>query len=731
MGITGFFGQWLNRKEFRGVIHKQAPAKVKSLSIDVNAVFHETAQIVYAYGDGENSIRANYIKKIPKEQLQYEHFIAITTKIMQLVSTVQPREILFIAVDGVAPMAKIKQQRERRFGASLGLSRGVFDPNAITPGTDYMIKLDAYLQNWIDENQYNLPLPPKIIYSPWNIPGEGEHKIMSLLRNGLLDGGDEISSRESGGDDSGAHVIHGKDSDMIMLTSITTIPQLYWWREGDKGYPSSYVDIDNFRLALISVGIPMSNIEDFVLMMFFIGNDFLPRCPSLTNYSTSIDRVIELYAERNVNGQFYLTDNGMIIWNNLAVFLRDLAGIEPELIDDRRKVVHIHGFRALDYATESTQMMGTTGTTGSKRVISSFDFAKFRTAWYYYEFAPRGSLETYENLMDRPFSVNMEDTVTMCVHYLRGLAWNFQYYLTGTDGVNARWFYDYYHAPLFQDLASVIELMINRPPEVFERLSNISIFKSMGEQGINILDGWQYDPNEGLLHPVHQMLAVLPIKSRPVMPKEIVKLTYSRSPIVDYFPLDFYIDRDGILSEHLGKPILPFVDPQRLIRAVNNHLKFEPSFVARYEVTGMKITIRTSDPGRYEYLQEVKRGFRDPRGRGGRGNDRGSRGGRGDDRGSRGGRGGSSGGRGGDRGGRDGDRRGRDGRGNDRGGRGGSYGDRGGRGGSYGDRGGRGGNRGSRGGRGGRGRGTIASTAHGQYIPMAETTMIIKPSFQS
>jgi len=153
----------------------------------------------------------------------------------RLVACVRPTKLVYLALDGVAPRAKMNQQRTRRFcsareaAESDAASRELrqrqghapstasrWDHNAITPGTPFMAKLAKYCRAWAEDLAARSPRL-SVIVSDASTPGEGEHKIMDHVRR----------LRDDGGRAGDRHAICGQDADLMFLGLALHTPRVY------------------------------------------------------------------------------------------------------------------------------------------------------------------------------------------------------------------------------------------------------------------------------------------------------------------------------------------------------------------------------------------------------------------------------------------------------------------------------------------------------------------------
>lgn len=318
-----------------------------------------------------------------------------------IMKMVRPQKVLYMAVDGVAPRAKMNQQRSRRFRASqesqekaekikeilngmksTGVdvesfaSKNSFDSNVITPGTQFMINLSASLRKWIDEKlspdyEDREGIWPKdlvVILSDASVPGEGEHKIMDYIRK---------QKAKSTYDYNLSHCLLGADADLIMLGLATHELNFTILREefvpnqprpcdicsqyghtmdecgGDPRDPNEpeitpkapgfiFIRLNILReyLEKEADGIDLERfIDDFVFLCFFVGNDFLPHLPSLEIREGAIDRLINIYRDvmRSDPNRQYLTQNGIVNLKQVQKILTILGQYEDNIFKQRKE----------------------------------------------------------------------------------------------------------------------------------------------------------------------------------------------------------------------------------------------------------------------------------------------------------------------------------------------------------------------------------------------------------
>ena len=175
------------------------------LYLDLNGVIHNAT-----HGD-------SVTQGVRSEETVADYVMGYISHIFK---QIKPRKLMFIAVDGVAPRAKLNQQRSRRFRSAYdsmaevkksGYTGSVFDSNCITPGTEFMYNVDKILQYFINKKLLEDPLwkDVQVIYSSHSDPGEGEHKIMSFIRSFYTDPNHNLTER---------HCIYGLDADLILLS---------------------------------------------------------------------------------------------------------------------------------------------------------------------------------------------------------------------------------------------------------------------------------------------------------------------------------------------------------------------------------------------------------------------------------------------------------------------------------------------------------------------------------
>ena len=196
MGIPSYYKKLIDTVP--GLISKGHPsANIQWLFMDFNCLIYHCLH---------RADTPSYPGDSNKDEWEAQFLDCIVKYCLKVIKEVDPKTGVYIAIDGVVPMAKMRQQRLRRF-KSIWLSQHpendapsgpVWDRNSITPGTNFMKKLRTHLETMIKKHGKKT-----WTLSSSDEPGEGEHKIVSEWRNGKYDGN---------------YAVYGLDADLIVLS---------------------------------------------------------------------------------------------------------------------------------------------------------------------------------------------------------------------------------------------------------------------------------------------------------------------------------------------------------------------------------------------------------------------------------------------------------------------------------------------------------------------------------
>jgi len=417
-----------------------------------------------------------------------------------VIKAVHPTEAVWIAFDGVAPMAKIRQQRGRRF-KSAGDHTG-WDTNAITPGTVFMANLAKEFHSWSKRSAFPIRV------SAADEPGEGEQKLMTWCR---------VAPPR--------HItIYGLDADLIILAllhSSDTIIDLY--REelafGTKSPEKKYL---YFSINLLAKELSAKwgiSMDEFAACMNLLGNDFVPHGMGLKIREEGMERLLQAY-------QIVRTTNPSIVTGH-SYHTPTLQALLKEL--------------SLKETTWMTEIAADKLSSRPGQRCSSSDPVEYAKAvdndapivWA----AEKAILEQKEgrwqlrsNYKEGYKQVGLWGTSSnhVSVKYLEALAWCFAYY-KGVK-VDMNWYYPWWISPLLESVEVPATLTI----PLTERV---------------------------VLQPTDQLAMVLPIQSYHLLPAMYHSFPKTHPEL---FPVSWSLYSFGRRFRWECEPMIPLVLPTTL-----------------------------------------------------------------------------------------------------------------------------------------------------------------------
>jgi 5'-3' exonuclease len=444
MGIPAYFSYIVKN-------HPEIIRRLCQNDMVVNNFFLDSNSIIY---DCVHNIDIDTITDSIATSIIYK----VIAKIDEYISLINPNNIIYIAFDGVAPVAKLDQQRDRRYKSWYQgvIMRQIdktkkadpFNTTSITPGTKFMHSLNKIISSHFAQHKekYNVN---DIFVSTSDTAGEGEHKIFDFIRNS------SFITKES------TNIVYGLDADLIML-SMNHLPvnnQIYLFRETPhfiQSIDSSLLPNETYLLdipefsKIVSETMNNGNSKgqnrtyDYIFLCFFLGNDFMPHFPSINIRTGGVDKMLNAYKATIGDSNEILTDGKTINWKNVRKIVQFLAGLEEQHIQtemksrDRKEKMH--------YPTET-----------SEQIYKKFDAVptyERELEKYINPFKDNWQSRYYKALFNMDINVDEERKKQICLNYLSGLEWTMKYYTTGCP--DWRWSYNYSYPPLLSDLIKYV-----------------------------------------------------------------------------------------------------------------------------------------------------------------------------------------------------------------------------------------------------------------------------------
>ena len=458
MGIPYYFSYLIQN-------HKKIITKIEKIK-NINNLFLDSNSIIYDSLKFENF----------KNKTQFENYIIenVIDKLQIIIKNINPKNKTFIAFDGVPPIAKLTQQKNRRYKshyqAKLFAKTILWDTCAITPGTNFMNNLNNAIKKHFTNNE-------NIILSLTDIPGEGEHKIFEYIRENFdLNDSNNINN-----------IVYGMDADLIMLSlnHLKYSKQIYLYRETPhfiKSLDNSLDPNQTYLINILELGNQIykeltddisvqkdtpdwlkeasdvldsslnnlqingqtfySKIDDYIFICFLLGNDFMPHFPAINIRSNGFTVLLELY-KNLFNNKKQLIKDGKIVWANFKLFIGKIAENEEMFLKEIYNLREKQSKKNYRENSDEEKEFKFNAMPSWERNIEIF-INPFEEGWQH---------RYYYSLFDIDITKDNQDNKAIgniCTNFLQTIQWTYYYY--SKECVNWNHSYNYHYPPLLSDL---------------------------------------------------------------------------------------------------------------------------------------------------------------------------------------------------------------------------------------------------------------------------------------
>ncbi|KAM9604547.1 5'-3' exoribonuclease 1 isoform 2-T2 [Trichechus inunguis] len=587
MGVPKFY-RWISERYpcLSEVVKEHQIPEFDNLYLDMNGIIHQCSH--------PNDDDVHFRISDDKIFTDIFHYLEVLFRI------IKPRKVFFMAVDGVAPRAKMNQQRGRRFRSAKeaedkikkAIEKGEtlptearFDSNCITPGTEFMARLHEHLKYFVnmkistDKSWQGVT----IYFSGHETPGEGEHKIMEFIRSEKAKPDHDPNTR---------HCLYGLDADLIMLGLTSHEAHFSLLREevrfgGKKTQRVCAPEETTFHLLHLSLMREYIDyefsvlkdkisfkydieriIDDWILMGFLVGNDFIPHLPHLHINHDALPLLYGTYITILPELGGYINESGHLNLPRFEKYLVKLSDFDREHFSE--VFVDLKWFESKVGNKYLNEAAGAAAEEAKNYEEKKKSKGEENVFWAALDKNESEAATSKDNLEDETEDDDLFETefrqykrtyymtkmgvdvvsddflADQAACYVQAIQWILHYYYHGVQSWS--WYYPYHYAPFLSDIRNI---------------STLKIHFELGKP----------------FKPFEQLLAVLPSASRNLLPACYQHLMTSEdSPIIEYYPPDFKTDLNGKQQEWEAVVLIPFIDEKRLLEAMescNHSLKKE------------------------------------------------------------------------------------------------------------------------------------------------------------
>lgn len=585
MGIPGLFSNIL--KKYKDTVYWKY-LKTDYYFMDYNSFMH----IIISKFISENKDK---LIKLSSSKIENEIIKDLINKTSEIVKQIKPQKLLYLAIDGSVPLAKMTQQRFRRYkGMAMNkyvetlrkkykisqeiviVNNEIWDKVSISPGTKFMKKVSDAFQKAIKmgifcehlKNKYNF----KIIFSDSNIPGEGEHKIMMYIRMLIANG---LPKNEK-------ITIYSEDADLIVLSfpysydirilrPVNNFNRKIYPKELPKETEYIYFIVKRFRDALLEE-VKWTNLDinrvvyDYIFLSFMGGNDFVKPLPFLrVNIKLwgkdGLSNIINYYNNIKKHDQYIVNKDFTINSDIFKKLINEIAKHE----DNAMKILYYNLLKTKPKNNEE-----------NKIPIYS-DIARFEHESYMSPAHPehekyrdefsnidyklpylQWKKQYYKHFFGIDSNRNRENINIICSMYIKSLFFSFYYYLVGIPP-SWRWTYPFRVSPLLSDLRNYVNKI----------------------NDINILNRWEMKTP---FTPLEQLFMILSPENSKILPASYGKIMLNKNKtLYQYYPLEFELDVVAGGKYIYSEPILPELDDELVVNELKK-LKLTKSEINRNQL---------------------------------------------------------------------------------------------------------------------------------------------------